>query len=370
MGLEYSGKTYKYLDQCAGDFYNVKKCLTYNRPVIVVTGSRSLGKSTAIACYALIDFLENGHKFMYVRRRQRDTFKTCKTFFENAVTIINTKTKFKITAFKYYKGKYLISTGMNEEDEENFEVCGMACPLSEEEELKSSVFSDYFTIIYDEFISKDPNKYLGTKDNIDVEWNTLMSLYQTIDRGVDRPFRDETRVFLLGNKSTIYNPICLSLGISDYVAQGAHFVAPKGKLWVWEDVKGVKATETIQESFAFRLSSDKVQKYAYENQGADSTDFIKRPGIANYSKTVRLRGVNYGIYCDKDFKFYIDRPKPGYEIVSLDVESHNGTDVEMIKKWQESPIMSIISSAYKRGALFFGNGKIQAAFLKYLEFMP
>lgn len=362
------GNTYRYLDACQGGFWSAKRCLTYNKPVIVVTGTRSVGKSTAVAIFCIIDFLVNGHKFMYVRRRQRDTYKTCKTFFNNAVQIINQKTELNILGFRFERGKYQIATSKNEEGELNYVECGMATPLSEEEELKSSVFSEYCTIIYDEFISKDPNKYLGTRDNPDMEWNSMMSLYQTVDRGVDRPFRNETRVFLLGNKSTIYNPICLSIGICDYVVKGAHFVSPKDKLWVWEDVDGVDVTMQAEESYAYLLSSDDVKRYAYENLGNDTEYFIRKPTIAKYMTTVKLRGILYGIYADAEGCFYIAKPKDGYHVISLDLNSHDGNDLYMIRRWRESPMLMCVTAAYLRGQLFFATGKVQAAFLKYLEF--
>lgn len=365
-----SGNLYKWLDACSNGFWNAKKCLTYNKPIICVTGTRSVGKSTGVACLCLLDFIINNHKFMYVRRRQRDTYKTCKTFFDNAIQIVTRETPFKILGFKFYRGKYYIVLEKTSDGELNWLECGMACPLSEEEDLKSSVFSDYFTIIYDEFISKDPNRYLGTRDNPEFEWDAVMSLYQTVDRGIDKPFRDETRIFLLGNKSTIYNPICLSIGIADYVQSGAHFVSPKNKLWVWEDVDRVETTSLIEESFAYKMSSEKVKKYAYHNEGSDTTHFIRKPDIAKYHTTVKLRGTLYGIYSDDDFNFYINKPKVGYHIISLDVESHDGTDLHLIQRWRESPTLTLVSNAYKKGKLYFGNGKIQASFLKYLDFIP
>lgn len=367
--LMYAGKTYKYLDMCANGFWTPKKSLTYNRPIIAVTATRSVGKSTGVACYVLLDFLVNEHKFMYVRRRQRDTYKTCKTFFNNAVAIINKYTPFNIKGFKYDGGFYYIATDLDADEQPVWRVCGLAFPLSEEEDLKSSVFSDYFTVIYDEFISKDRNKYLGTKNTPEMEWESVVSLYQTIDRGVDRPFRNETRVFLLGNKATIYNPICISLGISDYVRKGQHFTAPKGKTWVWEDLDRVDATAQIEDSFAFQMSTDSVKDYAYRNLGKDSNEFIKKPNIARYVATVKLHGVLYGIYRDDDYYFYIHTPKPNYAVFALDVNSHTESDLQLIAKWRESPLMQMLSDAYKRGMLYFGNGKIQNAFLLYLEYL-
>lgn len=370
--LMYAGKTYKYLDMCSNGFWSPKKALTYNKPIICVTATRSVGKSTGVALYVLFDFLINGHKFMYIRRRQRDTFKTCKTFFTNAVAIVNQYTHFKIYGFKYDCGFYWIALDMDttkEEAEPIWEKCGLAAPLSEEEDLKSSVFSDYFTIIYDEFISKDRTKYLGTKATPEMEWESLVSLYQTVDRGIGKPFRNETRIFLLGNKATIYNPICISLGISDYVNKGQHFTSPKEKQWVWEDLDRVEATAKIEESFAFQMSTNSVKNYAYRNLGKDKDDFIRKPDIANYVATVKLHDELYGIYRDSEYNFYIYTPKPDYAVFALDVDSHKESDVKLINKWRDSPLMCMLSDAYKRGMLYFGNGKIQNAFLLYLEYL-
>ena len=130
----------------------------------------------------------------------------------------------------------------------------------------------------------------------------------------------------------------------------------------------VEAIDEVEQSFAYQMSTEAVRRYAYENKGNDRSDFIKKPDIATYMVTVKLKGVEYGIYRDVDFNFYIDKPKEGYAVISLDVDSHNGSDVYMIKRWHESPTLEAVSAAYQRGCVFFGNGKIQNAFLKYLEF--
>lgn len=363
------GKTYKYLDQCANGFWSAKHILTYGKPVNFVTGSRSIGKSTGIACLCLINYMIYGKKFMYVRRRTEDTYKTCKTFFNNAVEIVNRYCKLKkIEAFKAYNGKYYIAFSKDEDENPVWEECGMYTPLSKEENLKSSVFSEYDIIVYDEFISKDKNKYIGTKENIEAEWNALVSLYQTVDRGIGQPFRNETILFLLANKADMCNPVCLTVGVADYVKKGAHFTSPKNKPWVWEDIGHVDATVDYMDSFSYQMSTDNVRKYAYENEEVESEDFIKRPGVAYYDRTVRLKGVEYGIYHDDDFTFYIDKPKPGYVVLSLDVQSHNPVST-LIMKWEQDLTLQAVSLAYARGKLYFNNAKTQRIFLQYLDFM-
>lgn len=365
------GKVYKYLEQLNNGFWSVTRVLSYGRPTIIVTGSRSVGKSTQIAALSLITYMQTGRKFMYVRRRPIDVNKTYKTFFNNAVQIVNrycTGLK-KIEGFKAYKGNYWIAFNKDEDGALVWEECGSYVALSQEENYKSSVFSEYVIMVYDEFISKDKNKYLGTKDNTDAEWDSLVSLYQSVDRGIETPFRNETVLFCLGNKSTVYNPIALSLGLVDYVRKGARFTAPKGKVWVWEDIDHVDATVDYEDSYAYQMSSEKVKKYAYENEGEDTDHFIRHPDVAMYDITLRFKNTNYGVYHDSGFNLYIDKPKDGYKVLSLDLMSHNGSDVGLIKKWNEHPVLVMLSKAFAQGNLYFGNGKIQALFLRYLEFM-
>lgn len=368
------GSCYKQLQKCTKNFYSPEKIISYGRPVNVVTGSRSLGKSTGIAILSLIDYITNGHKFMYIRRRQQDTYKTCKTFFENAIAIINSKSDLHIYGFKFYNGFYYIALEPFDIEDDDaqpcWEKCGLASPLSSEENLKSSVFSDYYTIIYDEFISKDPTRYLGTKDNIDAEWNALVSLYQTVDRGVDQPYRNETALFLLANKSTVYNPVFLTLGICDYINSGANFTAPKGAIWVWEDVKDVYNHEH-ENSFGYLMSTDSVRAYAYENKSDSNTSWIRKPsGPTYYCATMSFKGQYYGVRHDKDYRYYIGKPDMSYRAYALDLESHDTNTLHLIQKWTDSPLMSSLASSFKRGNLYFANGKIQNVFLKLLQFMP
>lgn len=364
------GKIYKDLEAMNNGFWSVVKILSYGRPNMIVTGSRSVGKSTQTAALCLLTYIKLGRKFMYIRRRPIDVQKTYKTFFNNAIAIVNKYCDCKkIEGFRAYKGSYWIAFSRDEDDALIWEECGCYVALSQEENYKSSVYSEYVIMVYDEFISKDKNKYLGTKENIDAEWDAICSLYQSVDRGVDTPYRNETALFLLGNKSTVYNPVALSIGLVDYVRKGARFTAPKGKVWIWEDIDHVDATVNYEDSYSYQMSSDRVKKYAYENEGEDTTHFIKHPGVAMYVTTLRFRNQEYGVYYDSAFDVYIDKPKAGYAVLSLDLMSHNGSDIGLIRKWNDNPTLVMLSKAFAMGNLYFGNGKIQALFLKYLEFM-
>lgn len=362
------GKCYKYLEKVNHGFWNIIRILSYGRPAMIVTGTRSIGKSTQVALLCLLTYAIYGKKFLYCRRRKTDVDATYKKFFNNALVLFNECFPRKIVGFKAFNGSYWIAFTLDENEEPVWEECGGYFPLSKQQSHKSDDLSEYVILIYDEFINTNPNGYLGTKDNTDMEWSELMSLCETIDRGLNKPFRKELALFCLGNKSTVYNPIALSVGLVDYIQKGARFTAPKDLQWVWEDIDKVEATVDYAESPWSQLQTETDRKAMHENISADSsTDFIRRPENCKYIHTVQLKGTKYGIYTDNT-NFYIDIPKESYLVKSLDVHSHGTSDSGLIRSWRQDSLMMQLTEAYCDGRLFFGNGKIQSIFLKYLEF--
>lgn len=368
------GKTYKYLDMLnpvldngEKKYWDIKKALSYGRAVIICTGQRNIGKSTQTAILCLLTYAIYGKKFVYCRRRKTDVDDTYKTFFNNAIELFNRVYPRKIINFRAYNGSYWVAFTLDENEEPVWEECGRYIPLSMEENFKSNSFSEYVILVYDEFISKRADRYLGTKENTDVEWSSLVSLCQTIDRGIDCPFREELTLFCLGNKSTVYNPIALSLGLVDYVQPGATYTAPKGLDWLWEDIDCVGATKDVENCVWYRVSTEKDKDYAYRNKGADSNEYIKRADKALYIHTVQIHGERYGIYTDYT-NFYIDTPMNCHMVKSLDLYSHTSSDTGLIKAWRNDDLMMQLTEAFADNRLYFGNGKIKHIFLKYLEF--
>lgn len=366
--LQNPGKVYKYLILCCGKFYNPYKIISYGKPWNFITGSRSVGKSTGIAIFFILDFICNNHKFVYTRRTKDETLLTCSTYFGNAIAIINKKTDIVIKDFYYEGGHYYIML----EGDENPRECGHTIPLSLEQKYKSTNLSDVYNLIYDEFIAKENKGYLGSSAHPESEYIHILSLYQTIDRGIDTPYRNETRFFFSGNTATIYNPLFLSLNISSYIDDRAKYISPKNKLWILERVPYVEALGEIEQSFAYQLSDEQERAYNFENKGADPTAFIKDPDIVHYDYTIIIEGNKYGVSHNAGGDFFIQRHRPetGAPIISLDIKGHDGNDLQLIHKWAQFPIMRAVARAYERGQLYFYNGKVQSAMLKYLRYMP
>ena len=135
---------YKYLEMVnkEGKFWSIQKLLTFNKPFMIVTSSRSIGKSTNIACFVILDYLVNGKKWIYLRRTKDEMLETCKDYFNNAIVLINENTEFKIKEIEYKAGDYFITM---QGDEETPMHCGYAMGLSLESKYKSKPFDNVGT---------------------------------------------------------------------------------------------------------------------------------------------------------------------------------------------------------------------------------
>lgn len=367
-------KLYKYLDKCSeGGFYNIVKLLTFQKILNFIVGSRSIGKSTAVACLCLLNYMVNGKKFIYSRRTKDEVLLTCRSFFDNAVQIINKKCSGmglrEIKTVEYKAGRFYI-TYMDMEEDDKPEECGYCIPLSLEQKHKSATFSDYDIIIYDEFIATDNSRYLGNVDYPDREYDSLMSLFQTVDRGIDEPYRDETIIICMGNNWSQYNPIFLSLNISDYIESNSKWISPKNELWILHNIGAVEATQLAgQKSNAYRLANQKLKDYAFENISTENKEYIKKPDPnvkLQYYMTLRYNGREYGVLKQQDY-FYIGKPRRNQETVSLHNRDHFGNDLKLLTSWREEPIMEILIDSYKKNRLYFATGMAKNEFLKYFK---
>lgn len=366
------GNLYKYIEKCVGNFYNPIEVLTYNRPWNFIIGSRNIGKSTGYAILFILDYIINGHKFVYCRRTKDEVTMTCNTFFGNAVYIINEKCKGLIPEIKevYYEaGYFYIVTDSNPEPQQ----CGQTVALSLEQKYKSANFSEYYYLVYDEFIATDSARYLGNRNTPDREYDACLSLFQTMDRGIDNPFRNEVKFFFLGNNWTVYNPIFLSLNISDYVETDAKFIRPKDKGWLVQLVGEVDATKDYMQSNAFLLANEKNRDYAYHNKGVDNDAYIqKMPQGAKkeYYYTLCYEGKKYGVYECQD-NYYIGKyMNLGRPEIALDTASHYKSDLMLITSWLDFPLIKVLLDGFKHNRLYFETGRIKQTFYKYFKLMP
>lgn len=358
----------KPMQTITGDiWYNPMRLLSFGRPWMFSTGSRSIGKSTNIGAFIVLDYLYNGVKFFYLRRTEAEIKETAASFFAGVDFIISRALKMDIS-IEYKKGAYYL-TDHAQENAEPQEI-GRTVALSKQRALKSGRWNEYGNIIYDEFIVDNPDGvgYLGNREDTRAEYRECYSLYVTVDRGIDKPYRNETRMFFIGNTATIYNPIYLCIGAAQYVTPEARFIRPRGKQWIIE--QSPDTPPEAAESFAFSLSDKRERLYTFSNNGdAENNDFIApSERNAEYIATLKMRGIKYALKRKGAKLFLTMGTDPTREIIALDNESFNESDLQLIDNLRGCYIGEIIITAYRQGSLFFSNKTVKHEWLKYLRF--
>jgi len=363
---------YKYLGQINKDdnFWSIKNMLTYNKPIMMVTSSRSIGKSTNIACFLIFDFLLNGFKWIYLRRTRDEMMETCKDYFSNAIKLINEYTEFKIISIEYKAGDYFILL----DGEETPRHCGYAMGLSLESKYKSKPFDNVGTILYDEFLPKDRSKYLGSIiTDPDKEPKLFNSLYASVDREIGKAFKSSTRIILSGNTETIYNPFFIAWGITPYIFKDekAKFISPKDKPWILQRVKQVKATSGYETTILYAISTDSDKSYNFENNGADdfNNEWVASPPRGSRHMTfLKLENNIYQLMRnDSDMYIIKFKGKPYDKVTTLDFSSFAIQDFNLVRQWRRDMNLLLAHDAFLCKRLFFDSVNTKRLFTNYLN---
>lgn len=347
-----------------GKFYNPNKLLSYGKVLNFTIGSRSIGKSTGWAIHLLKEYMEKGRQFIYVRRTQDETQLTAPSYFDNAVDILRQK-DYKIESFAYKGGEYYL----------NGELCGYAIPLSLQQKYKSSNYSSVWWILYDEFMIAPGSSahYIGGSTGATAEVDAMTSLYQTVDRGIGRAFRNETRIIFVGNAGTFFNPFFINYNIDRYLRPDTKYLAPKNDIYVVELTRETEATKEIKESYGYKMSTEKTKAYAYDNEYADLGDdaFLERAPKGTHLQLINIvsDGKTYGVYSYPDHGFlYICHKKcDGRPTLSLTTADHKPNYL-MFKHWHGHPVTTLIKQMYDVGAIRFFDYKCKMVLDTYLRY--
>ena len=134
------------------NYYDITNMLKTKAQYMMLLGQRANGKSYQAKKTCIEDFINNGNKFVYLRRWQAD-IKTKDITKYFADVPIKKLSKGKYTGILAWNGSIYL-TGKNEKGEEvKLAECGTYCALNEYERYKSWAFVDYSYILYEEFIT-------------------------------------------------------------------------------------------------------------------------------------------------------------------------------------------------------------------------
>lgn len=357
-----------------GDFYSPEHALSYGRPWILSIGSRSIGKSTGWMINTILRYLRKGERFIYLRRTDDEVKQTASSCCDSAVVILKTA-GYDIDHVEARRRHFYLYRTPNENGEETPEDIGMYFSLSRAYKMKSANFGvqNYNRIIYDEFISMDKTKYLGSAQNFTYEYDRCLELYQTVDRGVGRPFRNETVFVFIANLASYYNPVFMGLGVDRYLRTDSKNIAPKGKIWICEQTHGVKATEKYAESYAYQLADEANQKYAYENIAFDeSMQFVKKltkpkKGLFN----IKFSERTYGVYrIEGENVIYICGQKTPLQTLALSTDAQTPRECVLAMRFTDNMALRTLRDGYYNGRVICESKRIRYDVANFFMLTP
>ena len=167
-------------------FYRLNRILKTDPNYIILLGERSNGKSYSVKEHVIKDFLKNGNQFIYLRRYQLETkANAVEEYFEDMP--IEQMTDGKYNSIICWRGSIYFAKRDEEElnKVEKGDRIGYVHYLSGAQHFKSRMFPKVYSIIYEEFVSKDMYIY--------DEPNELLDYVSTVLR------RRDGLVFLIGN---------------------------------------------------------------------------------------------------------------------------------------------------------------------------
>lgn len=357
-----------------GDFYSPEHALSYGRPWIMSIGSRSIGKSTGWMIDTIRRYLKNGRRFIYLRRTDDEVKSTAPSCCDSACIILK-NAGFAVDHIEAYRRHFWLYKTENKDGKETPEDIGMYFSLSMSYKLKSANFGaqNYNRIIYDEFINTDPTKYLGTKENFTYEFDRCLELYQTVDRGVGSAFRNETQFVFIANLASYYNPIFLGLGVDEYLRTDSKNISPKGKQWICEQTKEVKATSAYKSSFSYQLADKANQQYAYENIAFDeSLEFVKKidaPMRALFN--IAFDGNRFGVYwVESEDVFYISSRLSTMNTLALKPGAQSDTASMLAVRPADCMWLKNLRTMYYQGKVICETKKARYCIANYFMLTP
>lgn len=162
-------------------------------PFIILTGGRGTGKTYS----TLQDILQQGEKFIYLRRKQKQIDLCCKDKY-NPFRKINHDTGSDVQAKK-------------DGDTVNFlngeEDIGTAMALSTAGDVRGADAYDVTIMVYDEFIPMPGER------KIKGEGSNLLNLYETVNRNRELEGYQPLQLIMLANSNDSANAVFLELGL-------------------------------------------------------------------------------------------------------------------------------------------------------------
>lgn len=337
------------------DYYDGTKAVSYNCPITMVCGERSLGKTYWFKRRAIRRALDHGCTHIYMRR-----------YDEQVKSLLRKRNNYflDIVANDEFPGwEFRTNSRIMEyrrPEWKSWKTLGYFMALSTYENEKSGFDPHTDTIIYDEFIKE--NKRIPYITN---EPSALYNLWETIDRREDR-----VKLYLLGNAADLVNPFFLEWRVT-LSEDTPRYTRWHDNMVLLDYARSTEAfAERSQQSMIGRVTAkSSYDSYARQNQFADlNDDFIRKtkPGNAIHICTFAYQNDVLGVWLDAsqgEYQIMSGAPsdgKPVYTITRADMRPN------LIMLRRSEPMLKTMSRMYRAGFIFFDRVRTRERFLDML----
>lgn len=325
---------------------------TQNRMLLV--GSRGCGKTYGVLKY-LVEHREEIGNTIYLRRwgSQMDL---CSSIGGNPFKVINQDLNMNIMPFKDGKVTYFYNSEIDEEGKVHKigdAIC-VGMPLSTVANHRGVDFSDFDTILFDEFIPQKGEKTLPD------EFSLFYNLMETVTRNRVIDGRPPIKVIMLGNSNTLNNPYYMGW---DLVGRTVRMIAG-GQMYYSSKSGNLKQILLLNSPIAEKKKLTALYEDAppdFFEMAADSHFSVDATKIKSYNLREFLHVVSVGevgIYAHKSRGFY-------YVSKTVDKSLYYQSKGFGLTQWRAN--YGLLKVPYICGEFIFESYQVEVIFRTYLD---
>lgn len=332
-------------------YLDFDKIQSYNAPMELIIGGRSIGKTYTYAKMLARKFTKTGEQFAWVRRYRPELDKARATFFDE----LQDNNEIPGYRFKTEGDIGYCAKNTNAKKLEWVPCCHFFTAASAGN-YKGTSYPKITHIVYDEYIRdvRTPPGYLPQ------DMAALFSLWKTISRK-----KPKCKLTLLSNACDLVNPIFQFLKIYDEPKEGFTWHLNKQCLLYY--VKDAIFAEQERDTVVGRIiSGTEYAGMMIDNTFSNANDsFIaSKPSNARYKYGFKWHGVCYGVwYAEKTGLFYVTHKytKDGL-MFALTTNDHR-PNLVMIER--SSGLIKKLIELYRYGLVYFDKPTTREEFTNF-----